>query len=319
MDAAMDEAAFQPIREAWPDCKSSNYNVSSAYDGDGDPARLRPPVVHEWYSFSYRMFADMAAPRCYWRIPFLWLPGEKHWEATVRDARDRVSRSGASYGLTPSDVCPWIQLVGCYARWWQDEKKTMSKKCMYHMLSMLEQERVQEMVIWSNMSTQETNEHWNTFIKCVDAIWGQGHTDYVVEQGESVDEDPSLLNGGEGMVYRISATPSANGTRRVRLRLGFSLDPEEPTDEIKVVLKSMISKPTGSGKIRLRNWTTGNDDLVESFQVTNDLSKEKAKVAWSTYVDAEGRVEVVLSYDHNDSFKAKIDLVRVTTVVNEVE
>ena len=77
-----------------------------------------------------------------------------------------------SFGGPHDDVTPWLELVGNY-RLLEGHPRLMTESLLHDLLEMLKGHGVTEFLMWSNDTTQEDEDDWNTFVQIIEEIWPQ--------------------------------------------------------------------------------------------------------------------------------------------------
>ena len=168
-DGAMDEAAYQLIRAAWPKCLSSNFATSDRYDGEGDPPRLNFTRRDDWLRFRQNASGDLQAPVCYWVEPASVPPGTTLEEETLRRVAVRIDANINSFGGPHHNITPWVQALGNISQH-KDRTVVVTESFMRDMLALLKEKGVQEFILWSTPSTQD-EELWNRFVQIINDLW----------------------------------------------------------------------------------------------------------------------------------------------------
>ena len=144
-DAAMNLAAYQSIREAFPGCLCTNYGSATSFDGlDG---RFDVMPGNPWMQFTHRASADLLGPVCYWSDP-KDAEDMSLAEASLARANRRVQAMMLSYGgVAPSKIVPWIQLPG-ETRVNFGSQATQTPELTAAMVKLLTGLGVREFVVW---------------------------------------------------------------------------------------------------------------------------------------------------------------------------
>lgn len=162
-DAAMHQAAYSKIREAWPGCLCSNYRTSTSFDGQDGRFDVMPG--NPWLRFTHRGSADLMAPVCYWADP-KDADGASLAESSLALASDRVKAMIASFGGTaPSRIVPWIQLPG-ETRKNFGETATQTPELTAAMIEMLRNLGVNEFLVWYGSKAGNAS-NWDAFLTAI--------------------------------------------------------------------------------------------------------------------------------------------------------
>ncbi|MEM7229985.1 MAG: hypothetical protein AAF432_14345 [Planctomycetota bacterium] len=161
-DAAMNEVAYEPIRNAWIGCMSSNYRSATSFDGEDD--RYDVDALNPWLKTVHKSYADQLAPVTY--------------RTVERQGRQVITRSsGASTvvmerrlqamvesygGIDPARITPWIELTGT-RRKPQGRDVLQSVQATYLLVHALGNLGVQEFLVWSNDSSRSDRRYWDAF------------------------------------------------------------------------------------------------------------------------------------------------------------
>lgn len=168
-DGAMNTVAYEPIRAAWPTCRSSNYRTATSFDGiDG---RYDVDGLNPWLKTVHRSYADMQAPICYRTVT---APSPKrpilNAQNTLQVFQGRVANMAVSHGhRDPALVVPWLELVG-NIRTVQGQKLVQTPEESFLEIMALGDLGVREFIIWSNPSSGTDADNWNALADIVRGV-----------------------------------------------------------------------------------------------------------------------------------------------------
>ncbi len=64
-----------------------------------------------------------------------------------------------------------------------------------------------------------------------------------------------------------------------------------------LTIEDRIDQPTGTAQIRLRNWSTGNFEVVETYAINStDAVHTSENIDATNYVDANGAIELSIKH-----------------------
>jgi len=165
-DAAMNEAAYTLIRDAWPSARSSNYRTATTFDGvDG---RFDTDGMNPWLRYVHRSYADMQAPVCYRVVTTNTRERQPLNAAVSLDLfRDRVVDIMHSAGEPDGrNIVPWLELIG-NVRTVNGVEVVQSPLESWQEIHALGKMGVREFIIWSNPSSGADVENWNALADIV--------------------------------------------------------------------------------------------------------------------------------------------------------
>lgn len=312
----MDEAAYAPIRAAWPTCRSSNYGTSDRYDGAGDPPRLRRDNRHDWLRFAYSTKADLQAPVCYLASEAFALSDETIEEATLRRAQLKLDANVRSHGGPHDDVVPWIEAVG-NVRVRGGERVAMAPGLARDLLALARSRGVHEFILWSDDSTQRTPRGWNDFVAVIGAVWAFAPESARPEVGSGVVA-PAAVFRADGVVAEVHAArdvaePASPHVARSAYRFRKRRRGFEPGVALEIAVESRMDQPHGELVVMVRHPESGAVVTLGAARCGPDAEPFRLRVDPSdAWIDAEGRLEIVVEHRNRMLFVASTDLVAVT-------
>ncbi|MBX3372555.1 MAG: hypothetical protein KF817_01865 [Phycisphaeraceae bacterium] len=209
-DAAMNAAAYEPIRRAWPRARSGNYRAGLA-DGAGTPPRLRPPREpgRPWMRSLERSFADLQSPELYHAPRANISATESLDQATLRLARAELDTTMHSFGGPRRTIVPWVEVAGC-RRPHGGEPTTVSADLLREVLALCRSRGIHEMILWSNGTTQESTRPWSDTVRAIDQVWAASLEMHRVLTGSVVGpDDTARLRFAERAVLSIASGTEA--------------------------------------------------------------------------------------------------------------
>ena len=336
IDAALNQVAYQPIRAAWPGCKSSNYWTSSPMDGLGAPGSERKrkicvdnrgdPNISKVFEYHWKGSADLQAPELY-PAPCWKEPNEPlQWDGSIRETRRHVEACRDSFPDDPNQppITPWLLLVGC---------RTCAPDCDFapadfirRQLTFLRGMQVNEFCIWNDANTgmcqAPYEENWNKLVDLIDQVWGADVSDAQVLLGT---KDPaSEVND---LRWNERDTPSTKKYFRVQSESGATLHYTETevtfatliawgaeVTRLRVVVEAEVENNQNpvTVSVAILNQQTSQYETLGTFQLGGRQNKhfDTASVP-ATYQDLWGRVRVRINYTGPDDFVSKIDIVQL--------
>ena len=166
VEAAMNEVAYDPIRDAWPSCKSSNYNTSTTFDGQQN--RFDVDGLNPWFRFAHRGYADMQAPVCYRPVaaPTATRPLLAGIDSLDVFCNRIVDMSQSFGGMPMTEIVPWIELPG-NVRVVRNHRFEQTDAQSYSEIRTLGELGIREFIVWSNPDTGADPDNWNTLADIV--------------------------------------------------------------------------------------------------------------------------------------------------------
>lgn len=191
MEGAFETALYGPVRNAWPDCKSSEFAQSLRVDGQVEPGGgLRVFRDFEWWLNGWMESAwhgagDLQTPTLYAFGTTFMVPGSDWVDANIRLDRGNLDACLHSYGgADPSTITPWIMLPGVQLpigpMTWREADASMLQERM----SMLRWRGIGEFQTWGIGTTASA---WTGLVRAVDAVWSSMIVDVVLAQGSCAD------------------------------------------------------------------------------------------------------------------------------------
>jgi hypothetical protein len=111
---------------------------------------------------------DLQGPRIYTVRPAFVRQGESREAATLRWAAAMTDASIASAGGDPRTFAPWI-FMNRFDR--RPEYPLVTAEFTEAMLKMLRDKGVQEVILWSDDTTQNSHRPWNELVQIADRLW----------------------------------------------------------------------------------------------------------------------------------------------------
>ncbi len=314
-DAAMDAAAYQPIREAWPSAASSNWRTSDAYDGVNGRKRI---AVNGTVRSVNRGFGDIQAPVLYGKNPLFHVDRDER-EQVMRAMRRQVEDAMFSFGGPHTNIAPWTYVPGQRVARGGEEFRIQEEQ-LRRFIGMLRDRGINEILLWSNGDTQVGTRWWDD---AADAI--RDATAF------------SLLRGA--VVSHGAAGASGDAADRLRLRQRDELSvlsrPHAPTHRVEIrtrfrhrdglfaaadgLLASVYARADQPGvvaRVAVRDWRTDREiplgtvslDSIEAEHPA-DRRIEFAGASDVAMLDRDGTLELVVRFDAPQSFTVHVDSV----------
>jgi len=218
-DAAMRESAYNQIRAAWPLAMSSNYHTSANFDGEGTPPRVvfAPNRNVPWFRYGFRGSGDLQAPYIYWASGDLVTEEDSLHTLTMRRARWLLDGCMHSFGGPHRNIVPWMEVIGCH----RDRRTgavTMTTELFRDQLALCRGRGIQEIILWSNDSTQRSDIFWNDVVRVLGQVWDARLHEYRIVTGSlrgpgHIDR----LRFAERVGVDVASDPEAGGRHRVRI------------------------------------------------------------------------------------------------------
>ncbi len=108
------------------------------------------------------------SPRFYWVGKSYARAGESRADATIRWCSEMADAAIASGGGDARRFVPWILMNG-FER--PAEFPTVTADMTEDMLRMLRDKGVQEVILWSDDTTQRSHRPWNELVEIADRLW----------------------------------------------------------------------------------------------------------------------------------------------------
>jgi len=323
-DAAMDLAAYQPIREAWPNARSSNWRTSDAFDGvDG---RIRFAVGGAVVSVN-EAFGDMQATVLYGKHPDFDTTIEGR-ERVMSVLRRRIEDAMFSFGGPHMNFAPWTYVPG--------ERVSNSGKNfriqedqLRRTIVDLRSRGVSEVLLWSSGDTQEGTRWWDgaaDAIRDSTAFWFRtaSVTAGVAQQSGALTDTLALRHRDE---LALESTPGDGGhVAELRLEFRKQSDQFAPEDILVAAIYARAAQPDVTARVSVHDRRTGlliPMGAMSLDKIYNNVAREYrfevAKDAEAFMLDADGSLELVLRFTSSDPFTALVDhaTVFVTDPVTE--
>ena len=312
-DAAMNEAAYEPIRQAWPAAKSSNWRTSDAYDGVDD--RYRRAGTHTATVLSVnRGFGDMQALVLYGKNPN-FMTDVAAREKVMGTLRRRIEDAMFSFDGPHANFAPWTYTTGQpVTNSGQDFRVPADQ--LRRTIVELRSRGIHELLLWSGSATQE-DQYWNGAADAIRDALAFSLADVSVERGDAPagadvlelvrlrQRDPVALESeasGDGHVVELESA--------FQLREG-GLD---ETDALTAVVYARSGQPDVKARVLVRDRVTR--DLVEVGaalldEVWSPRAREhrfeRSLTGDDRFVGGDGRLELVLRLESDEPFSASVD------------
>ncbi len=306
-DAAMNEAAYAVVRDAWPSALSSNYGTSARYDGKGTPRRVAGHSRRPWLRYATRAFGDLQAPVLYFPNETFHRRGETPQEAAVRWGALKVNANVFSYDGPHADVTPWIHLVGQEVGGRGRVSMDVTEDMMRDMMIMLRAHGVREMMLWSDDGTQDDFSSWRSLLRVIDQVWQPRIAAADMVTGEAVT--PSLLDLRHRWrdMVRMSSAPSGSG-HAVELRLAIDLG--RRLDSLEQLRLDLDARGGGVPTVRALETGGGWADLTVRPGVLD--AQVATSEAGASIVSGDSRSVVRIRWESHRPFTVDLDLAQAT-------
>jgi hypothetical protein len=311
-DAAMDAAAYQPIREAWPNARSSNWRTSDAYDGvDG---RFRTAVGGAVVSVN-RAFGDMQAPVLYGKHPDFDTSVEGR-ERVMTNLRRRIEDAMFSFDGPHVNFAPWTyvpgQRVSNSGRNFRVQEDQLRRTIVA-----LRSRGISELLLWSSGDTQAGTRWWDEAADAIrDATALSFRTARVTEgtapQSGSLSDVLALRHRDEVMV----GSAAADGGHVAELRLEFRHRDGRfaPEDVVVAAVYARTVQPGVTATVSIHDQRSGlmiplgAVSMDEIFNArAREFRFETSAPAVDAMLDTDGSLELVLRFTSPNQFTAMVD------------
>ena len=313
-DAAMDAAAYQPIREAWPSAASSNWRTSDAYDGVDGRFRI---AVNGTVTSVNRAFGDIQAPVLYGKSPLFHMDPDAR-EQVMRGMRGQVENLMFSFGCPHTNIAPWTYVPGQrVAR--DGEQFRIQEDQLRRFVGMLRDRGINEMLLWSNGDTQVGTRWWDD---TADAI-----------------RDATAFSLRGAVVSHGAADASGDAADRLRLRhrdeLAILSRPHDPAHRVEIrtrfrhrdglfaagdgVLATVYARsdqPGVTARLAVRDWRTDREIPLGTIALDSihaehpaDHRFELSGASDVAMLDRYGMLELVVRFEAPQPFIVRVDSV----------
>jgi len=174
MEGALDQALYGPVREAWPDCRSSEFAQSLRVDGalqaDGTRRTYRDFEwwLNGWMDSAWCGAADLQTPAMY-VCGTSFTSSDADWiDANLRIDRANLDACLHSFGgADPSTVTPWVMLPGAKLPIDETREREIDADVLDERVAMMRWRGLSEFQVWPGASAQD----WTRLARGVDAVW----------------------------------------------------------------------------------------------------------------------------------------------------
>lgn len=311
-DAAMDAAAYQPIREAWPNTRSSNWRTSDAYDGvDG---RTRAAVGGAVVSVN-RAYGDMQAPVLYGKNPDFETSVEGRDKVMVT-LRRRIEDAMFSFDGPHVNFAPWTyvpgQRVSNSGRNFRIQEDQLRRTIVA-----LRSRGISELLLWSSGDTQAGTRWWNDSADAIrDATALSFRTASVTEgiapQSGGLTNTLALRHRDELMLG--STEVDSGHAAELRLEFRHRDGRFKRQDVVAAAVYARATQPGVTATVSLHDRRSGmliplgSVSLDEVYDArAREFRFEKSLDATADMLDADGSLELVLRFTSPTLFIAMVD------------
>jgi hypothetical protein len=289
-EGAMDEAVYQPIREAWPGCLTSHYYQSMRTDGGGVPARAIPdngPQGVTWAKFSWQGAADLQSPVLYAVSDAHKVGRETTLEASMRVWKGQIQACIDSFGGGHGDeIVPWTTLPG----------QQFTEAEMFEVYAMLASKGIDEVIIWGPAATGSAA-NWTALARAARRVWAADLAEATVLIGTpsvSASLVPARVRWARNDTLAISAPAWTNNV--TDLRVAFAT-PFAGSRKLRVDVESRASIANSKAEVLIRDWSGPSGEswvsLGQQSVATSGLTLTKfADDDAASHVSPDGRVEL---------------------------
>lgn len=308
-EAAMNQAAYEPIRQAWPEVLTSNYGSSARVAGGSDETVLQSKR-YAWLDFYWKSFGDQQAPVFYFPKQWEMESGESLTEASVRLIHDRMQVHVRSQADGP-DITPWILDPGTRTRN-RPGMVRVGHEYMRAQAETLRQYGVDEVLVWGDDTVQQTTMGWEGMPAILDGVWGPRLVGARLLAGESDDRNIDLLRRRWNDASPMQATSAGSGySLAVELNFESPLTPDRVGDH---ALRFIVAQ-TGDGpmpEVRLQRPGGGSpvvmerDDDVVGGAIVYSIDRG------SRFLTDDGGVQAEVRWNDSRNFDVSVDLFMLT-------
>jgi len=315
-DAAMHEAAYVPVKAAWPNVLCSNYQTSASADGKGNPPRLTPPArpTHHWFRHGGRGFADLQSPYIYWASGDFASDDDPLEQVTMRRSRLVLDNSMHSFGGPHRNIVPWMEVLGC-TRTRRTGEVTMTPTLFRDQLALCRGRGIDEIILWSDSSTQQNDLHWNHAVRVLQQVWDAHLESHRVFAGSVVGaDDTDLLRFAERAALRVTSVPQDAGApgaaHRVVVTARFRATAPETAFGPRIAIRAEILGVPPDAEVRVA--TTDHNGML--FRKPGD--PEPGRLTGKAVLPAPQRepgsriLDVTFEISARSPFTAAIDLLQ---------
>ncbi len=271
IEGAMNAAAYSVIRQAWPECMSSDYRTSCRTDNVTD--ETLPPYIARRYYFEtkpghhayWQGYSDMQSPI----TPLVWTrhlrPNESIYDSTLRIHRATFDSLLHSFGGQNPPIVPWFNVTV-----YLDQLLTTADR--HHqrdLLALIRSKGVEELIAWSDGNIfMDSRFTWNNLSSVIAQVWLAAVTDVSVARGVSgstsgppqdllrhADADPLTLLGDGGAGQQLEVVVGFSSCLNNPARLRVSLDSVEQV--IGVPDPTGIPADAVTTQVSIRDWSAG--------------------------------------------------------------
>lgn len=305
-EAALDEAAYTPIRAAWPRARSSNYSTSARVDGAGDPPRRLRHHRHRWLAWWWEAFGDLQAPVLYVPRHVPRTAGESVEDALVRRSHELLALYVHSVERTDAGdlrhpITPWILPPG-YRVPGRDGIDVIGIEYVARQFEVLRAWGVDELILWSDRSTQRPGHAWDVVPALVDGTWGTTLAEARSGGAPVADARRTLATHAHGAA--VIASRAEGGRHVAELEVRFDLPPAwraQPPARLRLVVatldgparvdagSSFVARPGPDARTRILERASGAPVAIE-----------------------DGRLACTLRWTDARPFEVEVDLVMAT-------
>ncbi|MCW5766957.1 MAG: hypothetical protein KIT68_13390, partial [Phycisphaeraceae bacterium] len=286
-EGAMNEAVYEQVRAAWPNCRSSDYRASTRVDGQGVPAREITDSWQAgafWASYVWQGSSDLQSPPLYPVHQDHRRPGETVADASIRHARETVDACIGSFGGNRSgEMAPWLALNSIR----MDTGRGMSQPFIVdedyqrRMLMMLRSRNVREILMWNNPQTN-TIDAWQSFGAVLDDVYKSRVLSAAVADGERVSgpPTPTMVDVADGTAV---IAREMQGARKVDLRVVFRVGWAAPSKMV-IGVESTCDAPGATGTVLMRDFSSADPQaLVPVGTFTFDVDGRSSAIVLDNF------------------------------------
>jgi hypothetical protein len=219
MEGAFEIALYGPVRNAWPDCKSSEFAQSMRVDGQAEPGGgVRVFRDFEWWLQGWMDSAwfgagDLQTPTLYAFGMSFMASGSDWVDANIRLDRANLDACLHSFGgADPATITPWIMLPGVPLFVDPVQLREADASMLQERLAMMRWRGIGEFQTWGISTSASV---WTGLARGIESVWSAAIEEVTLVRGTCADtarlsmvdradrQTVELLAGAEGIELQV--------------------------------------------------------------------------------------------------------------------
>lgn len=325
LDAAMNEAAYSPIKTQWPSCKTSNYESSCSFDGVSGRYYQNPWGTSGTLfipGLKWEGSADFQSPYFYNVSADYHSGTESVWDTSMRiNLMNLEAMIDSGTGGNSDDIVPWVPVVNQKITT-DGTAHNVSELDVRRLLALLRSRDIGEFIAFNNDpggSSPDTDcsddLSWTLFAKVVDGVWGATVSGASVVQGSTGQSPQAPITLALGDPLNVTAAMVGASDYRATIEVTYTSDFDTAPCKLAAILEGTASGGASvTAAIEFYNYSTLSWDSAGTDPGFQGVPNQMWRVISATnHIDSASGHEIKarVKYTSTASFTVAADCLQV--------